>query len=1108
MASPIGAAYVEVKPSFRGTQSAVRREFGKLNPLAAQAGSQSGQQFSTQFQARTSRVGQRLSSALKIGVVAAGTAIAAAGMVGLKTAAQMETAQIAFTTMLGSAEKAQAFLAKLADFAAKTPFDLPGLQKSAQSLISIGIDADRVIPIMTTLGNVTSGMGTGAEGVQRATVAIQQMNAAGRITAEDLNQLRDAGIPVFDLLTAATGRSTEEIAKMAQTGKLGRTELTQLMSALESGKGLERFDGMMEKQSASLAGLWSTLKDAFSVGLAKAIQPVIPMLKTGLQGAISGINTVLPALVAGFKGIVEAGVAFTQWAAANQGLLTGLGTVIAGLAAGIVAYTIATRVASAVTITWNAIQTLAKFATAGWAVQQRLLNVAMRANPIGLIVTALTLLVTGVVLAYNKVSWFRDGLNVVWAGIKIAVGAVVGWFQTYVAPTLAAVWTGISTAAMWLWQNVFTPVFAGIAAVVSLWWNYYVKPIFNAVMFVVRNILAPVFTWLWNSIIKPVFGFIGLLIRTWWAGAKIVFGWVAGFIRTVLAPVFNFLWTVVKIAFQAIRAIIQIWWNVAVKPILNGAVWFFKNVLGPVFTWLWRNIVTPVFNGIKAIISGVWNNGIKPIFNAVKAGIKTVADAFNVAKDAIGRAWDGIKEKAKKPIKFVLETIIQKGIIDNFNKIAEKFKVDPISFKAWPVKGFDVGGWTGPGSRLKPAGVVHADEFVVNKKSRRRIESQIPGLLDHMNRTGSVPGYAKGGKVGTLMDAADWWIGKGARASEHPRFGSVGRHSKNSLHYSGNAVDLNAGPGGQNSTEMRFFDKWMGAFKKAFPGIRVIWRAAGHFNHAHIDTSNGADIGNVAGGGGGGGGGFNLLDTLLKPFTGLKKKLSEVGSSPFAQVAKSAAKQIIGMPIDWIKKNNPVADVGEKIKDVAGRVSNAAAQGKGRAWALAKGVNWDDLNYIVSRESGWNPRAKNPRSSAAGLPQFIAANQKHYGVYPIRSKGVWAQLDAMKRYVNDRFDGFANARRYWERHNHYASGGRVAPVKYDQGGFLPPGLTTVLNATGRPEPVFTAKQFQSFGSDVRMPETLVVQDVNGQLIGTMKVVAKGEAKSVVAGAAFDAERGH
>jgi TP901 family phage tail tape measure protein len=66
---------------------------------------------------------------------------------------------------------------------------------------------------------------------------------------------------------------------------------------------------------------------------------------------------------------------------------------------------------------------------------------------------------------------------------------------------------------------------------------------------------------------------------------------------------------------------------------------------------------------------------------------------------------------------------------------------------AYRKNAFAEGGWTGPGSKYQPAGIVHADEFVISKDSRQKIETRAPGLLDSMNATGRVPGYAAGGQV-------------------------------------------------------------------------------------------------------------------------------------------------------------------------------------------------------------------------------------------------------------------------------------------------------------------------------------------------------------------------
>ncbi len=250
-------------------------------------------------ESKFSKVGNGLATVGKLagrGAVLFGGLAGAGAFMGLQTAAGMEQARISFTTMLGSAQKADGFLKQLAAFAAKTPFEFPELQTAASSLISAGFAAKDVIPIMTNLGDVTSGMGTGAEGVQRATVALQQMSAAGKITGEDLNQLRDAGVPVFDLLSAATGKSKEAISALAQEGKLGKTEMQALFDALGTGKGLERFSGLMEKQSASLTGMVSTFKDTLGQGLAKAIEPAIPFIKDGLGRLTGAVGTALEAL--------------------------------------------------------------------------------------------------------------------------------------------------------------------------------------------------------------------------------------------------------------------------------------------------------------------------------------------------------------------------------------------------------------------------------------------------------------------------------------------------------------------------------------------------------------------------------------------------------------------------------------------------------------------------------------------------------------------------------------------------------------------------------------------------------------------------------------------
>ncbi|MFB9238679.1 phage tail tape measure protein [Plantactinospora siamensis] len=112
-------------------------------------------------------------------------------------------------------------------------------------------------------------------------------------------------------------------------------------------------------------------------------------------------------------------------------------------------------------------------------------------------------------------------------------------------------------------------------------------------------------------------------------------------------------------------------------------------------------------------------------------------------------------------------------------------------------KGYSEGGWTGPGATMEPAGVVHADEFVIKKSSRQRIESAAPGLLDQMNATGQAPGYAGGGMV--------WPYPMTVRGTRIPSRGEVA------------GVVTPAGPGGGQT-----YPWILSVVHGAFPGLHAI----------------------------------------------------------------------------------------------------------------------------------------------------------------------------------------------------------------------------------------------------------------------------------------------
>lgn len=708
----------------------------------------------------------KVPAAFLAGGVAAGVGF------GLKTAAAVEQASISFRVMLGDANKANVFLGKLRDFAASTPFEFPELQTAASSLLSAGVNADKIIPIMRTLGNATSAMGTGSEGVKRATVALQQMSNAGKITGEDLNQLRDAGVPVFDLLAAATGKSKEEVAALAQSGKLGKKEMEALFQALETGKGLERFNGLMDEQSKSLTGLISTLKDTVTMGLADLVGPAIPALKAGLgtvadlfsglgdimsmvfnhdygggikalfsgvdedhplvdmllglneafksvgssvasaigpvgnwrQLLLSGLMAVLPVIISGVRSL---GPVLAQAVVFGKSLATGLASAFMSVAgvvgpaimaiargltsafAGVKVGDIGSKIADTFRFVADSVRPLipvlgqiASFvggvvkgafmvlvpviaglltairviapvlglvlgalrplvpvigvvvgAVLAWNAAQWLLNFAMLANPVGLIVLAVVALVGMLVLAYNKVGWFRS-----------AVDGVVGFFKG-LPGFFSGVWSAITGALSGLWSGIVA-IWSGLVGFFSGVWS------------AVSGVVVPIV----SALVNGVVGYFKL----WWTGISTVLYLLAGIVVTIWEAIRDRVMAVVtplvaflSAAWQGIKAAALAAWELVfeyiVAPIMRAYLRA-KTQIDIMIFYLnaaWAQIKGAAAAGWQAVHDAV----IAPVLrfvervkSAAQAILGALTSAWNSAKSATAAAFNAVYEAVRGPI--------------------------------------------------------------------------------------------------------------------------------------------------------------------------------------------------------------------------------------------------------------------------------------------------------------------------------------------------------------------------------------------------------------------------------------------------------------------------
>ena len=123
-------------------------------------------------------------------------------------------------------------------------------------------------------------------------------------------------------------------------------------------------------------------------------------------------------------------------------------------------------------------------------------------------------------------------------------------------------------------------------------------------------------------------------------------------------------------------------------------------------------------------------------------------------------------------------------------------------------------------------------------------------------------------------------------------------------------------------------------------------------------------------------------------------------------------------------------------------------------YGWGSGPQWNAIDWIVQKESGWNPKAANPTSSARGLFQQMTSIHG-----PVASTPA-GQAEWGLNYIKSRYGTPTQAQAFWKAHNWYEAGGRVTPHLYDGGGWLQPGDSLTRNLTRKPEAVLTNEQWR------------------------------------------------
>lgn len=224
----------------------------------------------------------------------------------IKVRGEFQQLEVAFTTMLGSQEKASALMMQLTETAAKTPFDLQGVANGARQLLAYGTAAEDVNGTLVRLGNIAAGLSIPLNDL---VYLYGTTMTQGRLYTQDLNQFTGRGIPMIRELAKEFDVAESEIKAMVEAGQIGFPEVQKVINNLTNEGGM--FFNLMEEQSKTITGQISNIGDSFSMMLndiGKANEGIINDALGGVSYLIENYETVGKTLleIVGTYGVYKA----------------------------------------------------------------------------------------------------------------------------------------------------------------------------------------------------------------------------------------------------------------------------------------------------------------------------------------------------------------------------------------------------------------------------------------------------------------------------------------------------------------------------------------------------------------------------------------------------------------------------------------------------------------------------------------------------------------------------------------------------------------------------------------------------------------------------------
>lgn len=223
------------------------------------------------FGNKTSSIGNKITTTLTLPTIAAATAA-------LKYSSDLEQLETSFEVMTGDAEKAHKMIEELKNQGASTPYDLKGLASNVQLLMQYNFTADDAIETTKMLGDISQGS---ADKMTSITTGYAQMSSAGKVNLQDIKQMINGGFNPLSEISKSTGESMASLYDRISDGKMSIDEITDSIKRATSEGG--QFYKSSEKQSETLAGSISTLKDETASLGAELVKGLMPVAKNTVK---------------------------------------------------------------------------------------------------------------------------------------------------------------------------------------------------------------------------------------------------------------------------------------------------------------------------------------------------------------------------------------------------------------------------------------------------------------------------------------------------------------------------------------------------------------------------------------------------------------------------------------------------------------------------------------------------------------------------------------------------------------------------------------------------------------------------------------------------------